>query len=123
VKKGRHRDPDCRRVENWIRSLNQIEARCAGVFRSSFDSVYDGVNTGRYCWNQLYGTERKGFEDIIRINLQREFKFTDGQLLDYSIAGVEVDCKYSQQSGSWMIPPEAHNHLCLVVSADDQASV
>jgi hypothetical protein len=58
----------------------------------------------------------------VEINLQREFKFEDGTTLDYKIAGAEVDCKYSQALGGWMVPPEAQGHLCLLVWADDLAS-
>ena len=58
----------------------------------------------------------------MEINLQREFGFADGMKLDYQIAGFEVDCKYSQRDGGWMIPNEAHGELCLVVTADDSKS-
>lgn len=59
---------------------------------------------------------------VVEINLQREFKFNDGTDMDYEIAGSDVDCKYSQQFGGWMIPPEAVGHLCLLVWADDYTS-
>jgi hypothetical protein len=42
--------------------------------------------------------------------------------MDYRIAGVDVDCKYSQSIGGWMIPNEAVHHVCLLLTADDQAS-
>jgi hypothetical protein len=58
---------------------------------------------------------------LVEINLHREFKFEDGEKMDYQIAGIEVDCKYSQKLNAWMIPPEAHGHLCLVVWAEDNA--
>ena len=41
--------------------------------------------------------------------------------LDYAIAAADVDCKYSQELYGWMIPPEAIDHLCLVLSAVDNA--
>jgi len=47
---------------------------------------------------------------------------SDGQTQDYSIGGVDVDCKYSQTIGGWMIPPEARDHVCLLVSAADTAT-
>lgn len=58
---------------------------------------------------------------MIEINLQREFGFTDGEILDYQIEGVEVDCKYSQKLADWMIPPEAVGHVVLGLWANDQA--
>jgi len=42
--------------------------------------------------------------------------------MDYRIAGIEVDCKYSQKLNAWMIPPEALGHLCLVVWAEDNSA-
>jgi hypothetical protein len=44
--------------------------------------------------------------------------------MDYRIAGVETDCKFSQSLGGWEFPPEAYEnqHLCLVVWASDELS-
>ena len=96
--------------------------RTARVLRGTFDQLYDGQRTGRYRWDQLYKTEKTHCGTLVEINLQREFKFTDGLILDYRIAGFEVDCKYSQTVGGWMIPPEARGHLCVVLSATDGAA-
>ena len=52
----------------------------------------------------------------------RVLAFADGLTQDYLIADVDVDCKYSQTIGGWMIPPEARDHVCLVVSASDIAT-
>nr|WP_276615522.1 NaeI family type II restriction endonuclease [Nonomuraea basaltis] len=52
--------------------------------------------------------------------MQREFGFADCEVLDHSIAGFEVDCKYSQNVADWMIPPEAVNHLILGLWASDK---
>ncbi len=55
--------------------------------------------------------------------MQREFQFADGEKLDYKIADVDVDCKYSQELGRWMIPNEAENELCLGLWADDLQAI
>lgn len=39
--------------------------------------------------------------------------------MDYRIAGVDVDCKFSLTKGGWMIPPEAHDYVCLLIWAED----
>ena len=44
----------------------------------------------------------------------------DGTMLDYSIAGTDVDCKFSHWMGRWMIPPEASGQLVLLVQASDE---
>jgi hypothetical protein len=114
------------------RALNQVVAallaldpeghRTAAALRRTFDQLYDGGRTGRYKWSQLYKTEKTHFGTLIEINLQREFKFQDGDKLDYRIAGHEVDAKYSRKMWGWMLPPEAIGELCLVLTASDEQS-
>jgi len=89
------------------------------VLRDTLDQLYDGQRTRRFHWDQLFKTEKTHCGTLVEINLHREFKFEDGIELDYRIAGIEVDCKYSQTCYAWMIPPEALGHLCLVVWAED----
>ncbi|MEV4684399.1 NaeI family type II restriction endonuclease [Streptomyces kurssanovii] len=96
--------------------------RFGRVLRDTFDQLLNGEVTGRYAWSQLRQTEKTHAGSMVEINLHREFNFDDGTLMDYRIAGVEVDCKYSQTFGQWMIPPEATGHICLLVWADDQQS-
>jgi hypothetical protein len=114
-----HDDPELIAVAAEVRRLDHDGARVARVIRHTFDQLYDGQRTGRYRWDQLFKTEKTHCGTLIEINLQREFQFADGLSLDYLIAGSDVDCKYSQTIGGWMIPPEARDHLCLVVSAAD----
>lgn len=92
------------------------------MLRDTIDQLLNGENTGRYDWETLFKTEKTHAGTVVEINLQREFKFEDGIEMDYRIAGIEVDCKYSQQFGGWMIPPEAQGHLCLLVWANDYQS-
>lgn len=96
--------------------------RTANVLRQTLDQLYDGQHTGRYRWDQLFKTEKTHCGTLVEINMQREFRFADGGILDFRISGHEVDCKYSQSFGGWMIPKEAHGQLCLVVTADDVKS-
>lgn len=105
-----------------ILAMDPNGERFGATIRRTFDQLYDGRRTGRYRWDQLHKTEKTHCGTLIEINLQREFNFEDGQKLDYRLAGEEVDCKYSQKPGGWMIPQEAMGHLCLVATADDQAA-
>lgn len=115
-------DAELLAVAAELRGFDPNGSRTARVLRDTFDQLYDGQRTGRYRWDQLYKTEKTHCGTLVEINLQREFKFLDGAVLDYAIADVDVDCKYSQTLGGWMIPPEARDHLCLVVSASDTAT-
>lgn len=105
-----------------LRRLDPDGTRMAKVFRATFDQLYDGQHTGRYSVDQLFKTEKTHFGTLIEINLQREFRLPDGDLLDFNIVGLEVDCKYSH-SGAWMLPMESFEQIILVTEADDQRSV
>ncbi len=97
--------------------------RTAQMMRSTLDQLYDGQRTGRYSWAQLHKTERTHFGTLFEINLRREFDdvIAEGDKLDFRIAGHDVDCKFSQRLGGWMIPPEAFDELLVVGFADDTA--
>ena len=116
-------DEGRRAVRQRILDADPDGLRFGKVLRATFDQLYDGQHTGRYRWDQLHKTEKTHFGTLVEINIRREFDgvIDDGVVLDYSIAGVDVDCKYSQKMGGWMIPPEAFGELLLVVHANDAA--
>ncbi|MFD3502813.1 NaeI family type II restriction endonuclease [Streptomyces sp. NPDC058678] len=116
-------DPELDKVCEHIKALDPAGRRFARVLRDTIDQLLNGEATGRYDWKTLFKTEKTHAGTLVEINLQREFRFTDGDAMDYQIAGVDVDCKYSQQFGGWMIPPEAVGHLCLLAWADDYKSL
>lgn len=115
------RDRELQSVVAVIREIDPEGERIGMVLRKTLDQLYDGQHTGRYRWDQLHKTEKTHCGTLIEINLHREFNFEDGVTMDYRIAGAEVDCKYSQTIGGWMIPIEAMNHLCLLLSAEDHS--
>lgn len=116
---ARSDDPALLEVAAFLKQEDRSGQRFGRVFRETIDQLYDGQRTGRYCWDQLFKTEKTHCGTLVEINLQREFEFNDGTTMDFEIAGWQVDCKYSQRLGSWMIPPEAMGHLCLVTWAED----
>lgn len=115
-------DPELVKVYDQLIRNDHDGERMARAIRRTFDMLLDGQHTGRFRWDQLHKTEKTHCGTLVEINLQREFDFDDGSLLDYSISGVEVDCKYSQNLAEWMIPPEARGRLLLGLWASDQAS-
>jgi len=52
------------------------------------------------------------FGTLAEINLQRAFGFADGTTMDFAIRGVDVDCKFSQNPGDWMIPRRRPGSWC-----------
>src|ERR1700736_546892 len=115
-------DPELSAVEAELHRLDPTGVQVARVLRDTLDQIYDGQHTGRWNYNQLYKTEKTHVGTLVEINLHRQFRFADGTTTDYRIAGIEVDCKYSMTYGGWELPPEAIDHICLLVTANDQAS-
>lgn len=68
-------------------------------------------------------TEKTHFGTLFEINGQREFNFAGGQSTDYMIADVQVDAKWSQTPGGWMLPPEVFDEIALVATGSDQDSI
>jgi hypothetical protein len=117
-----HTDDELTLVRERLLQLDPAGGRFGRVLRETIDQLLNGEETGRYAWDQLRQTEKTHAGSLVEINLHREFDFDDGSQMDYQIDGIEVDCKYSQDLWGWMIPPEAVNHLCLLVWADDNKS-
>jgi Restriction endonuclease NaeI len=111
-------------VFDALRAADPVGAKVATVLRETYDQIYDGQRTGRYRWDQLLKTEKTFMGTLVEINLHRAFLFEDGVRMDYRIAGVEVDCKFSQSLGGWMIPPEAYEqqHIVLLIWASEDAN-
>jgi hypothetical protein len=112
-------DLELQAVAEHLTENDPAGARTAKVLRRTYDMLLDGQHTGRYRWDQLSKTEKTHFGTLVEINLQREFGFADGKAMDFAIHGVDVDCKYAQNIGEWMIPPEAMGHVVLGVWASD----
>lgn len=112
-------DQELRVVADELVSHDPDGSRIARVLRRTYDMLLDGQHTGRYRWDQLYKTEKTHFGTLVEINLQREFEFADGTTMDFAIRGIDVDCKYSQDRGDWMIPPEAVGQIILGLWASD----
>lgn len=110
-------------VAEEINRLDPDGQRWAAVVRKTYDMIYNGQETGRYRWAQLMKTEKTHFGTLLEINAQREFKFDGGDETDYRIAGHQVDAKWSQKDGGWMLPPEVFGELALVVTGSDEKSV
>lgn len=115
-------DSDLDRVRIWLLRQDPDGSRFARVLRESLDQVLDGPRTGRFRYSDLRKTEKTHVGTIVEINIGKEFEFPDGEVTDYRIAGVEVDCKYSMSRTGWAIPIEAIGHIVMVTWADDNVS-
>jgi hypothetical protein len=113
-------DPERDQVAAALRAADPDSTLMAAAIRGAFDLLLDGQHTGRYRWDQLHKTEKTHAGTLVEIGIQRRLGLADGAILDYSITGTEVDCKFSHRTGGWMIPPEAEGRLLLLVQASDE---
>jgi hypothetical protein len=116
------RDLELDWVRDWLLHRDPDGARFGAVLRESLDQVLDGPRTGRFRYADLHKTEKTHIGTIVEINIAKEFELLDGDVTDYRVDGIQVDCKYSMSKGQWAIPIEAITHLMLLVWADDEAS-
>ncbi|MFJ3304351.1 NaeI family type II restriction endonuclease [Streptomyces sp. NPDC086549] len=105
-----------------LRDADPDGTRMGRVLRDAVDEVLDGEVTGRYDLKHITKTERTHIGSLVHTAIQREFRFEDGQAMDFRIAGVDVDCRFSLQFGGWMLPPGTLGHLCLLVWVNDYQS-
>src|SRR6266567_2640963 len=113
-------DGELAAVAAELRGLDHDGSRMAAAIRGALDMLLDGQHTGRYRWEQLHKTEKTHAGTLVEIALARALRLADGTTLDYTIAGADVDCKFSYRRGGWMIPPEADGKLLLLVQASDE---
>ena len=106
------KDEGLAKVVDWFRLQEGMEERFGIAIRRSLDEVLDGQRTGRYRLDQLSKVEKTYIGTKVEILVQAEFGLQRGQQMDYSVAGQEVDAKWSKRYGGWMIPTEGVGHLC-----------
>lgn len=106
---SRDQDPELHAVADTLRRLDPDGVRTAWVIRQALDQVYDGRRTGRWDFTQLMKTEKTHVGTLVEIWMAREFEFAAGDDLDFKIAGVDVDCKWSRNLYQWEIPLEMHS--------------
>ncbi|TVS21471.1 restriction endonuclease [Corynebacterium sanguinis] len=94
------------------------------VFRETFDQAYDGQHTGRFRPEELSKTELAHVGSLLEINIRRRFHnfIGDGEMMDFKICDLEVDCKYSKLPYGWMIPNETLGHYAMLCHANEHLS-
>ncbi|MGW7585085.1 NaeI family type II restriction endonuclease [Kitasatospora sp. NPDC054768] len=118
-------DPGLSAVEEWLLDQRDHRRRFGQVFRRAIDEVLDGQRTGRYDLyikegpGRVESTEKTYLGTKVEIVTRAEFDLGYGNPMDYVIADEHVDAKFTV-GGTWMIPKEAMNHICLLMRADDR---
>ncbi|MFD0310004.1 NaeI family type II restriction endonuclease [Streptomyces sp. NPDC127119] len=94
----------------WFHNQPEARERFRWALRDSLDELLDGQRTGRWAYQHLTKTEKTYLGTAVEVNLTKEFDIDNGADLDWSIAGVDIDCKFSKDLGGWEIPMEMY--LC-----------
>jgi hypothetical protein len=125
---------DLQPFSDWFLGQESARERFAWVLRDSLNELLDGQRTGRWCYQHLSKTEKTHLGTIVEVNLTKEFDLDDGHSLDWSVAGQDLDCKFSKDFGGWEVPMEMYlcdghgpqsgrdNHPALLVWMDDDRS-
>ena len=94
----------------WFHRQSEARERFRWALRDSLDELLDGQRTGRWAYQHLTKTEKTYLGTAVEVNLTKEFAINNGADLDWSIAGLDIDCKFSKDLGGWEIPMEMY--LC-----------
>lgn len=113
---------DLQAIKNALTSIPSFEKKIGMIIRKSLDEVIDGMRTGRVSTDELEKTEKTYIGTKVEIVLRAELELHKGKKLDTNICGHEVDIKWTLTNGSWMIPKECVDEICLLVTADDENS-
>ncbi|MFG2950834.1 NaeI family type II restriction endonuclease [Streptomyces adustus] len=118
----------------WFYNQKEARERFRWALRDSLDELLDGQRTGRWAYQHLTKTEKTYLGTAVEVNLTKEFAIENGADLDWSIAGADIDCKFSKDLGGWEIPMEMYlcadhgersgraNHAAVVTWMNDDTS-
>ncbi|MFE3583399.1 NaeI family type II restriction endonuclease [Streptomyces vinaceus] len=131
---AQHVPDDLAPFVEWFYNKPEARERFRWVLRDSLDELLDGQRTGRWAYQHLTKTEKTYLGTAVEVNLTREFEIAEGERLDWSIADVDIDCKFSKDLGGWEIPMEMYlcadhgdrggraDHAAVVTWMDDDHS-
>lgn len=92
------------------------------LLRQAIDEVIDAPRSKRFTVAELEKTEKTYIGTKVEILLRNHLGVERGEVMDLLIDGMEVDVKNTIKF-AWTIPNEALNHLCILISANEQTSL
>lgn len=103
-------------------SEQRLQTVVGQIIRDCVDRVIQTPKTGRRLYTDLQNSEKTYIGTAVEIELRSQLGLERGPHLDLAIAGYDVDVKFAQ-GYSWMIPPEAVDMPCILVSANDEQAL
>ena len=114
-------DSELELVAFWFTAQASLREKFGTAIRTSLDETIDTARTSRWDLDQCNDQEKAYVGVKVEHVIRGTWLLDNGTRgMDYSIAGIDVDCKWSKNFGGWQIPREAVGHLCLLAWADDQ---
>lgn len=114
-------DKELEQVAAWIRAQPDWLHKIGWALRDSVDFVLDGVRTRRWDLQQCADCEKTVVGVKAEYLLLNSFGLRKTEPLDTVIDGIPVDIKCTI-GHNWMIPPEAVDHICILLQVHDQDS-
>ena len=93
-----------------------------GIIRDCIDRVIQTPKTARLLYSDLQNSEKTYIGTAVEIDLRSSLALKRGTGLDLSIAGYDVDVKFSQAYG-WALPPEVVDKPCILLSGNDKRAL
>src|SRR5664279_4045210 len=101
-------DPDLDKVVAWLRSKDPTGAATAQCVREAIDEVLRGPRV--YDIRKLSPVKQREAGLAVEDRIRTRFKIPPGAkkvgsrvVVDYSINGINVDCKFTVTGEGWMI--------------------
>ncbi|MGK4593723.1 NaeI family type II restriction endonuclease [Amycolatopsis sp. w19] len=116
-------DPALDALEAKFRTMDPDGRRMAACLRRVLDQQLDGGHTGRFQWTQLSKAEKGATGTLVALSVGKEFGLGSGDVAEFELDGVEFAVRYSVRPSGWLIPREAVDGICLLITADDRTSV
>jgi hypothetical protein len=95
-------------IAQWFENQEDARRRCGFVFRDALDFMLDGQHTGRWHYDHLSKTEKTHLGSMLEITFAKEFEIQEGSLIDWHVAGQDLDCKFSRNMYGWEFPLEMY---------------
>lgn len=106
-------------LEASVSDPDGVVGSTAQIIRRAIDEVIDAPRTKRLVLSQCEKTEKTYLGTKIEILFRDAIGQPKGQSLDLELGGVDTDIKHSIGT-AWMIPKEAVDKPCVLISEDEE---
>ncbi|CAL1690703.1 Type-2 restriction enzyme NaeI [Brevundimonas subvibrioides] len=110
---------DCLRAA--VSDPDGIVGATAQIIRRAIDEVIDAPRTKRLILSECEKTEKTYLGTKIEILFRDAIGQPKGEFLDLDLGGVDTDIKHSIGT-AWMIPREAVDKPCVLISEDERTA-